>query len=219
MGEMECMELPNYLSLSNTWREFRGRKARWCCWRESNSRPLPYQGSALPLSYSSAGRLVAAWRVIRRKHKTVQAQSGPFFASGIGSGHDAEILIRKIDGHGAGRQAESRAQGELGTAQAAGKGQVGRVQRHQHHTIERRQLTNGPDNRDGERPAERADPYCGRKECLPDADAGHLAERGAPDADQRAATERHPHHVPVAAISGGRGADVAGGAGARHVEP
>ena len=27
----------------------------WCCWRESNSRPLPYQGSALPLSYSSAG--------------------------------------------------------------------------------------------------------------------------------------------------------------------
>ena len=26
----------------------------WCCWRGSNSRPLPYQGSALPLSYSSA---------------------------------------------------------------------------------------------------------------------------------------------------------------------
>ena len=26
---------------------------KWCCWRELNSRPLPYQGSALPLSYSS----------------------------------------------------------------------------------------------------------------------------------------------------------------------
>ena len=25
----------------------------WCCWRGLNSRPLPYQGSALPLSYSS----------------------------------------------------------------------------------------------------------------------------------------------------------------------
>ena len=29
--------------------------AGWCCWRGLNSRPLPYQGSALPLSYSSAG--------------------------------------------------------------------------------------------------------------------------------------------------------------------
>ena len=28
----------------------------WCCWRGLNSRPLPYQGSALPLSYSSHGR-------------------------------------------------------------------------------------------------------------------------------------------------------------------
>jgi hypothetical protein len=26
----------------------------WCCQRGSNSRPLPYQGSALPLSYGSA---------------------------------------------------------------------------------------------------------------------------------------------------------------------
>ena len=25
----------------------------WCCWRGLNSRPLPYQGSALPLSYNS----------------------------------------------------------------------------------------------------------------------------------------------------------------------
>ncbi len=32
------------------------RKNEWCCWRGLNSRPLPYQGSALPLSYSSAGR-------------------------------------------------------------------------------------------------------------------------------------------------------------------
>ena len=27
--------------------------ASWCCRRDLNSRPLPYQGSALPLSYSS----------------------------------------------------------------------------------------------------------------------------------------------------------------------
>ena len=37
----------------------RGRRARplkrWCCWRGLNSRPLPYQGSALPLSYNSQG--------------------------------------------------------------------------------------------------------------------------------------------------------------------
>ena len=28
---------------------------KWCCWRGLNSRPLPYQGSALPLSYNSIG--------------------------------------------------------------------------------------------------------------------------------------------------------------------
>jgi hypothetical protein len=27
----------------------------WCCWRGLNSRPPPYQGGALPLSYNSAG--------------------------------------------------------------------------------------------------------------------------------------------------------------------
>ncbi len=30
--------------------EYQGFK--WCRWRESDTRPLPYQGSALPLSYS-----------------------------------------------------------------------------------------------------------------------------------------------------------------------
>jgi hypothetical protein len=28
-------------------------QSKWCCQRGSNSRPLPYQGSALPLSYGS----------------------------------------------------------------------------------------------------------------------------------------------------------------------
>jgi hypothetical protein len=30
-----------------------GGLKKWCCQRESDSRPLPYQGSALPLSYGS----------------------------------------------------------------------------------------------------------------------------------------------------------------------
>ena len=40
----------------------------WCCWRELNSRPLPYQGSALPLSYSSAvrGRLDSLFEARKR---------------------------------------------------------------------------------------------------------------------------------------------------------
>ncbi len=42
--------------------------ANWCCWRGLNSRPLPYQGSALPLSYSSARG----------------DQAAPFLASGGG---------------------------------------------------------------------------------------------------------------------------------------
>ncbi len=32
---------------------------QWCCRRELNSRPLPYQGSALPLSYGSNDLLLA----------------------------------------------------------------------------------------------------------------------------------------------------------------
>jgi hypothetical protein len=60
---------------------------KWCCKRGLNSRPLPYQGSALPLSYCSAvsgvGQLpLPAWRVIRRKRRAVQVQigagTGPF---------------------------------------------------------------------------------------------------------------------------------------------
>jgi hypothetical protein len=35
-------------------RSFKDAVKAWCCWRGLNSRPLPYQGSALPLSYSSA---------------------------------------------------------------------------------------------------------------------------------------------------------------------
>lgn len=34
---------------------------RWCCQRGSNSRPLPYQGSALPLSYGSPPTKRAAY--------------------------------------------------------------------------------------------------------------------------------------------------------------
>ena len=49
----------------------------WCCERGLNSRPLPYQGSALPLSYHSAGRSV--WTVrgrFRRKRAGVQGGMG-----------------------------------------------------------------------------------------------------------------------------------------------
>jgi hypothetical protein len=32
----------------------------WCCWRGLNSRPPPYQGGALPLSYNSTSGLMPA---------------------------------------------------------------------------------------------------------------------------------------------------------------
>ena len=41
------------------------QKGEWCCQGESNPRPLPYQGSALPLSYGSADDLER-----RRTHAT-----------------------------------------------------------------------------------------------------------------------------------------------------
>ena len=33
--------------------ELKSQRSKWCCKRGLNSRPLPYQGSALPLSYCS----------------------------------------------------------------------------------------------------------------------------------------------------------------------
>jgi NCS1 family nucleobase:cation symporter-1 len=55
--------------------------ALWCCKRGLNSRPLPYQGSALPLSYCSAGRCgrVASARSggrVKRKAGGAQDASG-----------------------------------------------------------------------------------------------------------------------------------------------
>ena len=48
------------------------KQVNWCCERGLNSRPLPYQGSALPLSYRSAGFEACARR------------SGATFATGRG---------------------------------------------------------------------------------------------------------------------------------------
>ena len=55
------------------------RKKKWCCERGLNSRPHPYQGCALPLSYHSAGAVWAsalpAWRLIRRYLAALQGLS------------------------------------------------------------------------------------------------------------------------------------------------
>ncbi len=48
------------------------QKARWCCRRELNSRPLPYQGSALPLSYGSVFEVAGFYPIYASK----QANSG-----------------------------------------------------------------------------------------------------------------------------------------------
>ena len=39
-----------------------GKKKEWCCWGGLNSRPQPYQGCALPLSYSSQPFRWPDWR-------------------------------------------------------------------------------------------------------------------------------------------------------------
>ena len=49
----------------------------WCCERGLNSRPLPYQGSALPLSYHSAGGS-GLDRAGRFSGKGASAQGGVF---------------------------------------------------------------------------------------------------------------------------------------------
>ena len=49
-------------------------KEGWCCWRGLNSRPLPYQGSALPLSYNSSAPPIPR---TRRRLQAVPAPSAP----------------------------------------------------------------------------------------------------------------------------------------------
>jgi hypothetical protein len=60
--------------------EFR-QPVRWCCERGLNSRPLPYQGSALPLSYRSApvrrGRDRGSGRGLQRRACKAGAASAP----------------------------------------------------------------------------------------------------------------------------------------------
>ncbi len=92
----------------------------WCCWRELNSRPLPYQGSALPLSYSSAGE-----GAFRHKLSEAQEHSGRFFHSPVQMTYGREKNIKEHRvGAGAGRPVESRFEGKYGATQGAGKGTV-----------------------------------------------------------------------------------------------
>ncbi len=40
-------------NVGSVWKRHSFQEDDWCCERGLNSRPLPYQGSALPLSYRS----------------------------------------------------------------------------------------------------------------------------------------------------------------------
>ena len=60
------------------------RGGGWCCWGGLNSRPLPYQGSALPLSYNSAvgGLLRGSSEGGKRGRAKNSHPVGGFFISG-----------------------------------------------------------------------------------------------------------------------------------------
>ena len=58
---------------------------KWCCMGGLNSRPLPYQGSALPLSYYSN-----CLRVIRRESSATQVKTRRVFFDDVSRRHDAE---------------------------------------------------------------------------------------------------------------------------------
>ena len=98
---------------------------RWCCERGLNSRPHPYQGCALPLSYHSIRE-----RGISGRLRGVQALSGPKIAQRVEELHDRQIHTRYrraarqayCQGQDPRRQAEGRAKGEHGKAQSAGQG-------------------------------------------------------------------------------------------------
>ena len=56
---------------------------KWCCRGDLNSRPLPYQGSALPLSYGSVRRL-ERWRAATGDHMpSVKRECKPLDAAAL----------------------------------------------------------------------------------------------------------------------------------------
>ena len=65
---------------------------RWCPWRGSNTRPLPYQGSALPLSYKGQTRKGQTVRRIR----TVAFTATLLPSSGAGEGN--RTLVISLEG-------------------------------------------------------------------------------------------------------------------------
>ena len=67
------------------------KSGKWCCRRELNSRPLPYQGSALPLSYGSISRFYGKYCVGNQ----ARSRRGPTKTGG-GDGLTPGLSIRSV---------------------------------------------------------------------------------------------------------------------------
>ena len=168
----------------------------WCCRRDLNSGPLPYQGSALPLSYGSelgAPLHSGAAGDLQRPCTPRSGPRPPLALEGVMPERTAppkppkaaekeqksERLAEALRANLARRKAQKRARGAAASKAARNKDSR---QTHGQHPRARRPAAAGrhPDLR--------------RQERLPDADAGGAPHRRAGDADQRAPALRHPHH-------------------------
>ena len=117
---------------------FKGRK--WCCKRGLNSRPLPYQGSALPLSYCSAVGGGGDRRCPQPAQPPFRPARAPALDRRPGLGYSALHARSRPEArprqppqtrrcNDAGRPAEGGAQGQHGAAQGTGEGTGGRSRR------------------------------------------------------------------------------------------
>src|SRR3978361_1385775 len=68
---------------------------RWCPWRGSNARPLPYQGSALPLSHMGTDRIrintgleTKATKPVPTQHKLLEYNR----TTGAGDGNRTRVI-------------------------------------------------------------------------------------------------------------------------------
>ena len=177
---------------------------KWCCRRGLNSRPHPYQGCALPLSYRSAGRAGGRCGRADAIGQSCKRQSGRFLPPALEHGRMAEKPRKRSRPRPSDKSREDRLKAALKANLPRRKAQArARKTRTNNNRTEGRAWIRSSSRASG--PLNGEIPIAGAKNACLTLMPATLLQRRAADADQRAAAVGHPHHDRAAAIARRRG--------------